>query len=172
MIDFHFLKQDDFEQYNNGLFSILYENMSQIAPTGNSREEDFLFWYDANKDGLKNENRHIIIGIQKEKNEIVSYFQYSVQNSVFLMEEIQIKKSYQGKYNIFERIFELVFDNMKEDVDVVEAYANKKNTKSIGILGKLGLSIVGENKRGTTYHFRGSYTNLLNWYKGIKVNDR
>ena len=67
MIDFHFLKQDDFEQYNNGLFSILYENMSQIAPTGNSREEDFLFWYDANKDGLKNENRHIIISIQKDK---------------------------------------------------------------------------------------------------------
>ena len=86
--------------------------------------------------------------------------------------EIQIKKSYQGKYNIFERIYELVFDNMKEDVDVVEAYANKKNTKSIGILSKLGLSIVGENKRGTSYHFRGTYTNLLNWYKGIKVNDR
>ena len=81
------------------------------------------------------------------------------------MEEIQIKKSYQGKYNIFERIYELAFDNLKEDIDVVEAYANKKNIKSIGTLGKLGLSIVGENKRGTSYHFRGTYADLLSWYK-------
>ena len=102
MIDFYFLKQDDFKQYAGGLFSILYENMSQIASTGNSREEDFSFWYDANKDELKNENRHIIVSIQKETNEIVGYFQYSVQNKVLLMEE-------------------LVFDNMKEDIDVVEA---------------------------------------------------
>ena len=165
MIDFYFLKQDDFKQYAGGLFSILYENMSQIAPTGNSRVEDFSFWYDANKDELTNENRHIIVSTQKETNEIVGYFQYSVQNKVLLMEEIQIKKSYQGKYNIFERIYELVFDNLKEDIDVVEAYANKKNTKSIGILGKLGLSIVGENKRGTSYHFRGTYADLLSWYK-------
>ena len=165
MIDFYFLEQDDFKQYAGGLFSILYENMSQIAPTGNSREEDFSFWYDANNDELKNENRHIIVSIPKEANEIVGYFQYSVQNKVLLMEEIQIKKSYQGKYNIFERIYELVFDNLKEDIDVVEAYANKKNTKSIGILGKLGLSIVGENKRGTSYHFRGTYADLLSWYK-------
>ena len=83
------------------------------------------------------------------------------------MEEIQIRKTYQGKYNIFERIYGLALANISEDVDVVEAYANKKNTKSIAILGKLGLSIVGENKNGTSYHFRGTYADLLNWHKGI-----
>ena len=164
MINFHFLKQDKFKQYADGLFSILYENMSRIAPTGNSREEDFLFWFDANKDGLRNKNRHIIISVQKETDEIVGYFKYTVQNNVFLMEEIQIRKTYQGKYKIFERIYELVFANMRENVNVVEAYANKKNTKSIGILEKLGLSIIGENKNGISYHFRGTYADLLNWY--------
>ena len=167
MIKFHFLKQDDFKQYADDLFSILYDNMNQIAPTGNSREEDFAFWFDANKEELKNENRHIIVSIQKETNEIAGYFQYSVQNNILLMEEIQIKKFYQGKYNIFERIYALVFANMKDDVDFVEAYANKKNTKSIGILGKLGLSIIGENNRGTSYHFRGTYADLLKWYNEI-----
>ena len=169
MVDFHFLKQDEFEQYANELFSILYDNMSQIAPTGNGREEDFLSWFEANKEGLKNTNRHIIISVRKETHEIVGYFQYTVQNNVLLMEEIQIRKTYQGKYNIFEKIYGLVLANMREDVHVVEAYANKKNTKSIGILGKLGLSIVGENKNGTSYHFRGTYADLLDWHKGINI---
>ena len=40
-----------------------------------------------------------------------------------------------------------------------------KYAESIGILGKLGLSIVGENKQGTSYHFRGTYADLLSWYK-------
>ena len=83
------------------------------------------------------------------------------------MEEIQIRKSYQGKYNIFERIYKFVLDNIKDGVCVVEAYADKRNIKSVGILGKLGLTIVGENKNGISYHFRGTYADLLNWYNGI-----
>ena len=167
MFDFYFLKQDDFKQYAEGLFSILYDNMIQIAPTGNSREEDFAFWFYANKEELKNKNRRIIVSVQKVTNEIVGYFQFSVQSNILLMEEIQIRKIYQGNYNIFEGFYELFLTNMKDDVVFVEAYANKKNTKSIGILGKLGLSIVGENNRGTSYHFRGTYTDLLKWYNGI-----
>lgn len=168
MIDFRYMRQDEFEHYARDLFSILYDNMSKIVPTGNSYEEDYLFWFEANKDGLKQENCNIVICVEKDIHEIVGYFQYSVKERVFLMEEIQIKNSYQGKHNIFKGIYEFVFDNMREEVDFVEAYANKKNVKSIGILGKLGLLIVGENKRGTSYHFRGTFADLLNWYKGIE----
>ena len=80
------------------------------------------------------------------------------------MEDIQIRKVYQGKYNVFERFYGLAFANVKENIDLVEAYANKKNIKSIGILIKLGLSIVGENKNGASYRFRGAYADLLKWY--------
>lgn len=166
MFDFVFLRREEFEQYSKALFSILYDNMSQIAPTGNSREEDFLYWFNANKEELKNENRHIIIILQKEIKEIVGFFKYSVRNDVFFMEEIQIRKSYQGKYNIFEKIYKFALDNISDEVCVVEAYADKRNSKSIGILGKLGLSIIGENKNGISYHFRGTYADLLNWYNG------
>ena len=171
MLDFYYLKQDEFEKYAEGLFSVLYDNMTQIAPTGYTREEDFACWLEANKECLKNANRHIIICVEKEVHEIVGYFQYAEQNDVFVMEEIQIKKSYQGKYKVFERIYELVIANMSEDIAFVEAYANKKNAKSIGILGKLGLSIVGENKRGTSYHFRGTYKDLLNWYEKTSITN-
>ena len=167
MLDINFLRRDELEQYAKALFSILYDNMSRIAPTRNSREEAFSCWLDANKEELKNENRHIIVIVQKETNEIVGFFKYSIQNNVFFMEEIQIRKSYQGKYNIFEKIFKFVLNDMKDGVCFVEAYTDKRNNKSIGILGKLGLRIIGENKNGISYHFRGTYADLLNWYNGI-----
>ena len=163
-IEFRYLKQDDFEVYSIGLFQILYENMSKIAPTGDSYEEDYKYWFDANKDSLKQDHCYTIICIQKDTSEVLGYFQYSIRDDVFVMEEIQIKDIYQGKYQIFEEIYKCVFENMKEQVAYVEAYANKKNTKSQGILKKLGLTIVGENKRGTSYHFRGTYSDLLKWY--------
>ncbi len=47
----------------------------------------------------------------------------------------------------------------------VEAYAHKNNEKSHGILRRLGLVVVGENKRGDSYHFRGGqYADLLRWH--------
>lgn len=42
----------------------------------------------------------------------------------------------------------------------MEAYANKKNKKSQGILARLGLERIGENKNGNSYHFRGRYEAL------------
>ena len=56
-----------FEQYARALFSILYDNMSQIAPTGNSREEDFPYWFNANKEELKNENASLTASNEKQK---------------------------------------------------------------------------------------------------------
>jgi len=166
MFEFYCLKKELFDKYANDLFSILFENMNQIAPTGNSYKEDYQFWFQYMKEELAKMNQYLIVVCQAELSEIVGYFQYSVHGNILLMEEIQIKKEYQGKYNIFKRIYAFVFDNLKENIDYVEAYANKKNAKSIGILGKLGLSTVGENKRGTSYHFRGTYADLLNWYRG------
>ena len=80
------------------------------------------------------------------------------------MEEIQIMESYQGKYNIFRDLYGFVFEQIKEDICFVEAYANKQNIKSLGILEKMGLSTIGENRNGISYHLRGTYTDLKMWY--------
>lgn len=101
MFDFTFLRREEFEQYAKALFSILYDNMSQIAPTGNSREEDFSYWFNANKEELKNENRHIIIILQKEIKEIVGFFKYSVRNDVFFYGRDTDKKVLSGKIQYF-----------------------------------------------------------------------
>jgi RimJ/RimL family protein N-acetyltransferase len=46
----------------------------------------------------------------------------------------------------------------------VEAYADKRNRKSLAVLAHLGLSVIGENKNGISYRLRGSYAELKSRY--------
>ena len=80
-----------------------------------------------------------------------------------MMEEIQIKPDYQGK-NAFRSLYGFLFGKLGKDIEFVEAYANKKNDRSIGILGHLGLSVIGTNKNGNSYHFKGKYSDLVGWF--------
>ncbi len=121
MIEFCHLSKNEFNKYASKLFSVLHDNMTGIAPTGNSREDDYQSWYKAMCGEMQSDKRHII----------------------------------------------LISNENKEEIRVVEAYAHRKNTKSIGILEKLGLSIIGENKTGISYHFSGTYVDLLKWYKEV-----
>ncbi len=164
IMEFCYLAKKEFNQYANQLFSVLYDNMNTIAPTSNSREEDFQCWLEAVEEGLRSEKRHIVIISDRDSQEVIGFFQYYTNECVFMMEEIQIMESYQGKYNIFRDLYGFVFEQIKDDICFVEAYANKQNIKSLGILEKMGLSIIGENKNGISYHLRGAYTDLMKWY--------
>ena len=161
-LKFEYLNKTDFCYMSKDLFSVLADNMTAIAPTGNSREKDFGLWYDAVKDSLKSEERQIII-IKDNKN-FVGYFQYCINENTFMMEEIQLKSEYQGK-GVFRKLYSFVLDNIKNDPEFVEAYSNINNSKSIGILEKFGLSNIGLNKNGRSYHFKGKFIDLIKWYK-------
>ena len=164
MVEFCCLARTEFNKYASTLFALLYDNMNRIAPTGNSREEDFQCWSEAVEEGLRSEKRHIVIISDHDSQAVIGFFQYYINECVFVMEEIQIKESYQGKYNIFRDLYGFVFEQIKEDICFVEAYANKQNIKSLGILEKMGLSTIGENRNGISYHLRGTYTDLMMWY--------
>lgn len=169
MIEFSYLSKNEFNKYASKLFSVLYDNMTEIAPTGNSREEDYKSWYKAMCGEMQSDKRHIIVISNENMKEIIGFFRYSINEYVFVMEDIQIKDCYRGKYNIFRTLYGFVLEHINEDIHFVEAYANKINKKSLGILEKLGLSIIGENKNGISYHLRGSYADLLKWYKKESV---
>ncbi len=169
MIEFCYLSKNEFNKYASKLFSVLYDNMTEIAPTDNSREDDYKSWYKALCGEMQSDKRHIIVISNGNMKEIIGFFKYSINEHVFEMEDIQIKASYQGKYNIFRSLYGFVLEHIEEEIRVVEAYAHKKNTKSIGILEKLGLSIIGENKNGISYHLRGTYEALVKWYKKESV---
>lgn len=53
--------KSDFELLSPFLFQILADNMTKIAPTGNTREEDFNIWKKAVSEALQKSNREIIL---------------------------------------------------------------------------------------------------------------
>ena len=161
-ITFEYLNKADFSTVSSVIFNILADNMELIAPTGNSREEDYKCWHEGVFVGLERDERQIVL--IKDSDSIIGFFQYYTNDDTFMMEEIQFKPEYQGK-NIFRKLYGFLIPNIRDEIKFVEAYANIANHKSIGILEKLGLSRIGMNKNGYSFHFRGNYSDLIKWYK-------
>lgn len=162
MITFEYLNKTDFSVKSRELFNILADNMIIIAPTDNSREEDYKCWYEAMSDALLREERNIIVF--NNGDEIIGYFQYNINANTLVMEEIQIKSDYQGR-GLVRELYKFVDSIIKTDIEFVEAYANINNIRSIGMLEKFGLSKIGLNKNGHSYHFKGKNKNLKTWYE-------
>lgn len=161
-VSFGYLNKPDFQTVARQIFDILADNMTSLAPTGNTREEDFNLWFDAVSDGLQRAERQIIL--IKDNENLVGFFQYYTNTDTFMMEEIQIKPEYQGT-GVFRELYGFILKNIRNDLEFVEAYANINNKKSIGILEKFGLSNTGLNKNGRSYHFKGNFVDLIKWYE-------
>lgn len=166
-IEFVFLDKQNADKHTEELFEILHSNMSLIAPTGNSYEEDFKMWSDGIISGLEKEQRQIVLMYVGDS--VSGYFQYCIKNdeNTILMEEIQIKRAYQGS-GLFSEFYKWLLKQLPNDILYVEAFANKKNLKSQAILTHLGLSCIGENRNGNSYHYKGSYSELSDKYNSDK----
>ncbi len=160
-IEFGFLKKESAYTFLDPLFAILHSNMSIIAPTGNDYNEDFKIWSDSFQKALENDERQVILIYRDEV--LIGFFQYSINNETFKMEEIQFRKEYQGA-GIFQNLYSFLSEIVPETVKTVEAYAHKSNYKSQGVLKHLGLLPIGENKTGKSYLFRGNCQEMLKQY--------
>lgn len=161
MISFDILPKNEAENILPSLFRILHSNMSVIAPTGNSYKEDYRLWFNAVAPALKKVARQIILIYHDT--EIIGYFQYYVNETTFMMEEIQFIKEYH-RTGLFQHLYSYLFEIISQETPYVEAYAHKQNQKSQSILKHLGLRIIGENKNGNSYHFRGDCRETLKKY--------
>ena len=85
-----------------------------------------------------------------------------------MMEEIQLLPEYQGK-GVFQKLYKHLAGIVPKNIPYVEAYVHKKNLKSQGILKHLGLDIIGENKSGNSYHYRGDCQKLLSIHGKFEV---
>lgn len=164
MVSFSFLEKAQFETCAKALFSILFDNMESLIPDSKSREEAFSGWYAAVYEGLKKENRHIILAVDDAASLIIGFFQFYTTADTFMMEEIQLCREYQGKDSVFRKFYGFALQNIPENLQFVEAYADKRNHKSIGILTRLGLKPVSENETELLFHFKGLFSDLVKWY--------
>ncbi len=165
MPQFILLPKSDFAKQGDAFFSLYHSNMSRITSFGGTYEEEHSEWCRIYGGAFTHgKNRHIVLISDDDK--FIGFFGYNIVNDTFEMEEIQLRPDYHGK-GIFRRLYGFVLEQLPDGIKYVEAYAHKTNTKSIGILTRLGLSVIGENDLGDCCHFRGSLSNLLKWHKSI-----
>ena len=122
MISCRFLDKNEVQRFLPQLFSILHENMSVIAPTGNSYDRDYEIWSDAVAPAMQKENRQIILIFNDET--LIGYLQYYTNETTFMIEEAQIKQAHQGR-GVLRSAFAYICDYIPPNVLYVEAYANK-----------------------------------------------
>lgn len=152
MIRFDFLDKNEKESFLPRLFELLYSNMNEIEPSGLGFEEDYREWSCAISPALEKAPRKLILIYDGE--ELIGFFMYYVNETTFMMEEIQLKKEYHGT-GIFKKLYAFLFNVIPQTPEFVEAYALKSNLKSQEILAHLGLECVGENLNGSCWHYRG-----------------
>ncbi len=162
---FRYLEKEDFPKCASALFEIMHTNMSVIAPSENSYDEDFRCWLDTFGKTFCNRAEWEIVIIESEE-KIGGFFAYSCKDNTFTMQEIQFADSIKGKDRIFRKLYCFVTDSLPADLTYIEAYAHKNNEKSIAILRRLGLKNISTNKNGECYHFKGDYEDYLLWLNG------
>lgn len=159
--EFKYADKQNIEDILPCLFDILYSNMSIIAPTGNTYENDLKEWLSNIIPAMQKEPRQIVLMFAD--NELVGYFQYYICSDSLMMEEIQIRKDYQ-RTGLFHLFYSWLIKKLPQNLKHVEAYSNKINYKSQGVLEHLGLIKSGENKNGNSFYYKGDYAILAQKY--------
>ncbi len=160
---FHFLEKPPAPEILDEIFHILATNMRVIAPTGLTYEEGKAQWMACVPPALEQEARQMVLIYVGD--ELAGFFQYYVtaDHGVFMMEELQLKAAYQGS-GIFGELYRFLIPRLPAHIRAVEAYADKRNAKSLAVLGHLGLSVIGENKNRISWHLRGDFALLREKY--------
>ena len=163
MLSFVPLQTEDFELYAGDLFSILYRNMNEIAPSGSSYKEDFTVWFDYNRTVISSGERKTILFIDESIDCIAGYFQYRLEENTLWFDEIENLEEYQGKGLIYRPLLKLLLPQLPREIAQYKAYIHKNNLRSAAILEKTGAEIIGITPSGNSLLYCGSLTDLLDW---------
>lgn len=156
MLVFSYIDKGRLDEELRPLFPILYANMNAIAPTGEGYEKDFAEWFGAVRPALEKPARNIIL--IRDGGGLAGFFQYYVNETTFMMEEIQFVPRLMG-IGAFEALYKHLRSVVPESTPFVEAYAHRLNLKSQGILRHMGLEPIGE--ADNCIRFRGSCARLF-----------
>ena len=152
---FIYLNKGEKDQWLPQLFDLLYENMQTIAPSGLSYEAEKAQWLKEVSPALEKEPRQIILCFADK--ELAGYLQYYIRDGLLMVEELQLKKKYQRSL-LFYSLCKYLLKVLPQDLKTVEAYADKRNLPSIGLMKKLGMEVCEDETPAPFVHLRGSAT--------------
>ena len=147
---FKFLNKSNIDDFLPVLFDILYENMEKITPFGKSYEDAKTEWLGQVTPAMKKDRRQIVL--MYDGDALAGYAQYYTNDTILMIEEIQLKPKYQRTMLLFE-FCKFMKATLPREITYIEAYADKRNTNSQKLMEALGMKIINDD--GKYYHFRG-----------------
>lgn len=156
MITFIYLNKNEKDIFLPKLFDLLYDNMHEIAPTELSYEHEKKQWFDNVSPALDKPARQIIMCFADNK--LVGYIQYYINNKLLMIEELQLKKEYHCTLT-FYRFCNYFIGTLPADIEYVEAFAEKRNSKSQKLMQRLGMVLIDSN--AVFVHLRGNADELI-----------
>ncbi len=160
MIHFAVLNKNEKDLWLPQLFDLFYENMQEIAPSDLPCEQEKQQWLSQVSPALEKEPRQIILCFADGK--LAGYIQYYTNKKLLMIEEIQIKKSYQ-RTTLFYGLCKHFATVLPKGIEIIEAYAEKRNLHSQKLMQKLGMVQIGED--GPFVHLQGSVQKLHRYFK-------
>lgn len=157
---FKFLEKSNVGEFLPVLFDIYYENMEKITPFGKSYEDAKTEWLGQVTPAMKKDRRQIVL--MYDGDALAGYAQYYTNDTILMIEEIQLKPKYQRTILLFE-FCKFMKATLPREITYIEAYADKRNTNSQKLMEALGMKNINDD--GKYYHFRG----LL---KALKIRKR
>ncbi len=137
------------------LFDILYENMEKIAPFGKKHENAKAEWLEKVTPAMKSDRRQIVL--MYEGDILAGYAQYYTNETVLMIEEIQLKSKYQRTMLLYE-FCKFMKAIVSSEITYIEAYADVRNANSQKLMEALDMKIINDD--GKYYHFRGALGTL------------
>ena len=132
------------------LFDLYHNNMNAIAPSGLSYEDERAKWFDAVSPALDKAPRQILLCCSD--GELGGYIQYYTRSELLMIEEVQLRADFQ-RSTVFLSLSRALIRMMPEEIHYVEAYADRRNFRSIDLMQRLGMEQLIDEAGFA--HFRG-----------------
>lgn len=139
------------------LFDLLYDNMLSIAPSGLTYQEEKRQWLSEVMPAMSKAPRQIVL--MYDGNALAGYMQYYINNGIFMVEEIQLRKDCRVS-SLFVQLWKFMCRIIPEDTQFIEAYADPRNLPSRRLMEKLGMEPVEDGSYPNLLHFCGSLERL------------
>lgn len=159
---FSFLDKTEKAKWMPKLFDLLHENMQEITPSDLPYEQQFAAWSAAVSPALEREPRKILMCF--DDGELVGFLQYYINDRLLMVEELQLKRELQ-RTNALYAFCKYLLSALPHDLQIIEAYADRRNQASIRLMNRLGMFPCEEKSETTFVHLRGSASRVYHFFR-------
>ena len=162
MVRCTFLDKQDKDLWLPILFDLLYDNMHAITPSGLTYGEKKKQWLSNVSPALDKAPRQIVMCFAGDA--LAGYIQYYTRGELLMVEEVQIRKSYQ-KTPVFYCLCKYLCLNLPPEIAYMEAFADERNRYSRKLMDRLGMKQIADDTASPYVHLRGPADGIKKYFQ-------